>query len=116
MIKRHYINPPLIECDTYFNSAEERRMTGISGQSYEVSVYIWVSQMMPEYRVLVPSKRVFDGNGKDIPWAPIEMRYITYKPTGRVVYDNTDPEPKGIVYEYVLEKMFGKNNLMKVIK
>jgi hypothetical protein len=38
---------------------------------------------------------------------------ITYIPTGRVVYDNTRPHQEAIVYEYVLESLFGKTEMVR---
>lgn len=112
LVKRHYIRPAISKCETFFFSETERKTRGISGCSFEVQTTVWITELLPEYRIAIPSTRVFDGNGKDVPGAAIETRFITYVPTGKVVYDNTYPKPKGIVYEYLLESLLGKKDMV----
>ena len=111
-IKRHYIRPAIIACDNFFHTKEDKARLGVSGCSFEVNQTIWVTELLKEYRVVIPSKFVFDGNGETPPNAPLETRFITYIPTGKIVYDNSGPNPVGIVYEYILENLLGKKDLI----
>lgn len=113
-VKRHYIRPALIECETYFFNEEERKsLFPARGCSFEIATTIWTDQLLDEYRIRIPSCNVFDGNGKAVADI-VEMKVVTYVPTGKVVYDNHPQEPKGLVYEYILETLLGKKDLIKL--
>ena len=110
-IKEHYIRPPIVMIENEFEKRQGRASK--LHCAFEVEVYIWVSQHLPEYRVAIPESLQ---NRMEMleHWSaihPVEMRFITYIPTGRVVYDNTKPHKEAICYEYVLESMVGKKDL-----
>lgn len=99
-IKKHFIQPGITLIETEWQKHH--------GMAFEITTKIWVDQHLPEYRIAIPEATRFRENT----WAPIEMRFLTYIPTGRVVYDNTVPHAEAIVYEYILEAMLGKKDLI----
>ena len=94
-VREHYIRPPIVEIETDWQKKTY-------GMQFHVERYIWLTESTPEYRVAIPENLNFDGSHK---WSStIETRFITYVPTGRIVYDNTKPpKPEPIVYEYKLQ-------------
>lgn len=111
-IRDYYIEPPLMVIENEFE-VRAGRAKGL-WCAFEVRTKIWVDQHLPEYRVAIPEAME---NRKEMleHWAeisPIEMRFLTYIPTGRVVYDNTKPHVEAVVYEYILESLLGKKDLV----
>lgn len=101
-IKEYYIEPPISLIETDW---QKRR----NGCQFEITTKIWVDKHLPEYRVAIPE--AFNGPAPRSPVEPIETRFITYIPTGRVIYDNTKMHAEAIVYEYILESLLGKTDL-----
>lgn len=110
-IKKHYITPPLKTIDRVFWKEDSGWRSGHRSASFEIETTIWVDQHLPEYRVAIPSSgATIDGNSEALEYSPVEMRFITYVPTGRVVYDNELPKATAVVYEYILESLLGKTD------
>lgn len=101
-IKKYYVEPPIILIEHQFYHHD--------GMQFEINTKIWVDQHLPEYRIAIPEKPGWDK--ERLASSAIEMRFITYIPTGRVVYDNTLPAQTAIVYEYILESLLGKKDLI----
>lgn len=111
-VKEYYIQPPISLIETEHEKREGRASS--LRAVFEVRTKIWVDQYLPEYRVAIPESMK---NRNEVlehlaAYYPIETRFITYVPTGRVVYDNTKPHKEAIVYEYILESLLGKKDLV----
>lgn len=102
-IKKHYINPAYSVTENELVKMGRGELV----RSYQLERFIWVAQLLPEYRVAIPEDlavweqdeefhREHFGKG-------INTRVVTYIPTGRQIYDNTLPEAKAVVFEYELE-------------
>lgn len=103
-IKKQYCRPAI-----FISETEWRQFGG--GKlpcHFHVERFIWVDELLPEYRIAIPEDikawaddegayRLAIGKG-------IQTRFVTYKPTGRQVYDNTLPPSKAVVFEYELEQ------------
>lgn len=106
-----YIQEPLVMVET----EHERRQGRASRLScvFEVTTKIWVDYHMGEYRVAIPENPKWKAEALEH-WDslyPLETRFITYVPTGRVIYDNTKPHAEAVVYEYILESLLWKKDL-----
>lgn len=107
-IKRHYIKPAI-----YLEETEWEKHFGFKIPSYyRLETYIWLDILLPEYRVAIPED-ISSWNDDElfIRSNTISTRFVTYKPTGKQVYDNSIPPPKAIVFEYVLEQYLSSNIL-----
>ncbi len=102
-IKKHYCRPAI-----YLEEVEWRQYThGKLPNYFLIERYIWVDQILPEYRVAIPEQVnmwAADEPGYREAHGGIEMRFITYKPTGRQVYDNDQHPARAVVFEYELEQ------------
>lgn len=110
-VKEYYIEPPISVIETE-HEKREGRAKGLSC-AFEINTKIWLDQHLPEYRFAIPEETRHREEVLEH-WAafkPYEMRFITYVPTGRVVYDNTKPHKEAVVYEYILESLLGKKDL-----
>lgn len=107
-IRKWYIEPPLTLIETEYEKLEGRGFG--SRAAFEVRTKIWVDQHLPLYRVVIPE--VVEWPALKTYPAPVKLKFLTYIPTGRVVYDNTLPHPEAIVYEYILESLLGKKDLV----
>lgn len=99
-IKEHYIEAPLVLLDTEWEKRQGRASK--LSCAFEVKMKIWLDQNLPEYRIAIPENLSHRSEQLEH-WSmayPIETRFITYKPTGRVVYDNTKPHREAVVFEY----------------
>lgn len=101
-IKDHYIKPPITMVETDY---EKRR----GGARFHVKTHIWIDQHLPEWRVAIPESTQLSAYCRERD--PLETRFIIYVPTGRVVYDNTLPPAKAVIYEYILESLLGRKDL-----
>lgn len=105
-VKEYYIEPPMRLVETDWQLRE-------GGVVFEINTKIWVDQHVPEYRVVIPEN--FREKAETLEhWDsryPAEMRFITYVPTGRAVYDTSKPHKEAIVWEYILESLLGKKDL-----
>ena len=111
-IKKHYIKPA-ITCVESMNK-REGRASRLSCQ-FNVEQNIWLDHYIKEYRVAIPENIA---NKMDVleHWNdayPIETRFVTYVPTGKIVYDNRLHHKEAIVYEYILETLLSKKELTK---
>lgn len=111
-VKEYYIQPPISLIETDY---QLRKI----GSQFLITTKIWVDMHIPEYRVAIPEDVMWRKDTeklcKESSWKPgddIETRFLTYVPTGRVVYDNTKPHREAIVYEYILESLLGKKDLV----
>jgi hypothetical protein len=100
-IKKAYLRPAIIVPET-----EWRTWNGTKyklSHCFEVLQYIWVDMHLPEYRVAIPENPL-EWETDELPFrgSCVETRFLTYVPTGRIVYDNTLPESKAVVWEYRL--------------
>lgn len=102
IIKKIYCHPAI-----YTDETEWRKFgSGKLPNHFHVERYIWIDTLLPEYRVAV---------GEEIKlWADdeisyrnsfggIQTRFITYRPTGKQIYDNTLHPARAVVFEYELE-------------
>lgn len=110
-IKKHYIKPAITFVEKENNKREGR--ASILGCLFNVEQKIWLDHYMKEYRVVIPENVE---NKMDIleHWNdayPIETRFLTYVPTGKIIYNNSLPHKEAIVYEYILESLLGKKEL-----
>ena len=111
-VKEYYIQPAISLIETEHQKKQ-------IGYQFLITTKIWVDQHLPEYRVVIPEEVSWRHNTKEFcsasDWQPgddIETRFLTYIPTGRVVYDTTKPHKEAIVYEYILESLLGKKDLI----
>ncbi len=111
-IKEHYINAPLSLIETEYEKRQGRASK--LACAFEITTKIWVDQHLPEYRVAIPEQMQHREEELEhlSSLYPIETRFITYIPTGRVIYDNTKPHVEAVVYEYILESLLGKKDLV----
>lgn len=110
-IKEYYIEPPIsiVEIEWEKRQGRASKLSCV----FEINTKIWLSEHLPEYRVAIPEN--MQNRSEQLEhWTefyPVEMRFITYVPTGRVIYDNTKPHSEAVVYEYILESLLGKKDL-----
>lgn len=93
MIKESYIQPAVVLIETDFQSKKY-------GLQFHVRQKIWVDANLPEYRIAIPES--FSPDSLFSAGWVMETRFITYKPTGRIIYDNTRPPATAVVWEYAL--------------
>lgn len=111
IIKEHYIEPPITMIDNEYEKRQGRASS--LGCAFEVKTKIWADAYLPEYRVAIPEIISFRNEQLEH-WSsilPIETRYITYVPTGRVIYDNTKMHKEAVCYEYIYEPLLGKKDI-----
>lgn len=111
-VKEYYINAPIVLVETEWEKIQQTKYK--RNKIYEITTKIWVDRHVPEYRVAIPENFVAKAEYLEH-WDklyPADMRMITYVPTGRVIYDNTKPHIEAIVYEYILESLLGKKDLI----
>lgn len=104
-IKEYYIEPPIFIIETEFEKRQGRAST--LSCAFEINTKIWLDQRLPQYRFAIPESLIHRAELLEH-WTethPIETRFLTYIPTGRVIYDNTKPHAEAIVYEYILESL-----------
>lgn len=108
-ILEEYVGPAIE--DYVWEDKNVRRVTRIAGGVFRIHTKIWRCEHLPEYRVPIPASSYFNGNFEEIIPPCLETRFVTYVPTGKVLYDTRLPRSKAIIYEYILESLLGKKDL-----
>lgn len=75
---------------------------------------IWLDINLSEYRLVIPENMNFFPEEKaDRFSSDLEMRYLTYKPTGKIIYDNSLPHTEAVIWEY---KLFHSRDLVSGVE
>ncbi len=70
---------------------------------WHVNPTIWRQENVPEYRVAIPENLNNDFTNKR-GFEDIKTRFLTYIPTGRIVYDNYLGHDNALLFEYRLKQ------------
>ena len=110
-IRKSYCRPAIYLSETEWNQTGRGKLPSC----FHVERFVWVDQLLPEYRVAIPEDTTQWQD--DEYWvrnaSGLRTRFLTYLPTGRQVYDNTLPERSAIVFEYELEHYARKREVSK---
>lgn len=100
IIKKNYCRPAV-----YIDQVEMERFFSYKLPThYHIERYVWLDSLIPEYRVVIPEVINSELFYTEKLSQHINTRFITYKPTGKQVYDNTFHPAKAVVFEYELEQ------------